>query len=92
MSDNVVAFDKLPDVPVMVTVTVPGAVVLAAVSVNALVLVEGFGLNEAVTPLGRPDADKLTFPLNPLCGVTVTVVVPFAPCKMLRLDGETESV
>lgn len=92
MSDSVVAFDKFPDVPVMVTVTVPVAAVLLAVNIKVLVLVEGFRLKDAVTPLGRPDADKLTLPLNPLCGVTVTVLVAFAPCMMLRLDGETESV
>jgi hypothetical protein len=87
----VVEFDKFPDVPVMVTVTVPVAAVPPAVSVNVLVLVVGFGLNDAVTPLGKPEADKLTLPLKPLCGVVVTVLLPFAPWTMLRLVGETES-
>ena len=61
----VVAFDKLPEVPVMVTVTVPLADVLVAVSINVLVLVVLVGLKEADTPLGRPEADKLTLPLKP---------------------------
>jgi len=56
---------KLPDVPVMVTGTVPMAAELLAVSVNVLAVLAGFGLNVAVTPLGRPDADKVTSPLNP---------------------------
>jgi len=60
-----VAFVKLPEVPVMVTVTVPVEAVLLAVSVKVLVLVVLLGLNDAVTPLGRPDADKLTLPLKP---------------------------
>jgi hypothetical protein len=64
--ERVVAFDKLPDAPVMVTETVPVAAALLAVSVNVLVVVVLPGLNDAVTPLGRPDADKVTLPLNPL--------------------------
>jgi hypothetical protein len=80
----------LPDVPVTVTVTVPVVAVLLAVSVNVLVLVVLLGLNEAVTPLGRPDADRLTLPVKPFCGVTVTVLVPLAPCTIVTLLGEAE--
>src|SRR6266849_952784 len=58
----------------MVTVTVPAVAVLLAVNVNVLVVVAGFVLNDAVTPPGSPDADKLTPPLKPLCGVTVILV------------------
>lgn len=61
----VVVFVKLPETPVMVTVTVPVAAVLLAVSVKPLALVVLFGLNEAVTPLGRPEADRATLPLKP---------------------------
>jgi hypothetical protein len=64
---------------VIVTAAVPIVAVLLAVSVNVLVAVAGFGLNDAVTPLGRPDADKVTPPLKPFCGVTVIVLVPPAP-------------
>jgi hypothetical protein len=66
VSEIVVALDKLPDVPVIVTVAVPVAAVLLAVSVNALALAVLAGLKDAVTPLGRPEADKLTLPLKPL--------------------------
>jgi hypothetical protein len=83
---------KLPDVPVMVTVTVPGVAALPAASVKVLVAVAGFALNDAVTPLGKPDADKLTLPLKPFCGVTVIVLVPLVPCVMLRLLDDAERV
>src|SRR5712664_911760 len=85
-----VVFVKLPEIPVTVTVTVPVAAVLLAVSVNVLVLVVLLGLNDAVTPPGKPDADKLTLPLKPFCGVTVMVLVPLAPCTIVTLFGELE--
>ena len=66
-------------VPVMVMVDVPVLAVLAAVSVSELVLVVEAGLNEAVTPVGRPDAERATAPLNPPDGTTVMVSVPDAP-------------
>src|SRR6266404_1785500 len=90
--ETVVLCDKLPEIPVTVTVTVPTIAVLLAVSVNVLVLAVLPGLNDAVTPLGRPDADKLTLPLKPFCGVTVMVLAPFVPWTTLRLLGEVESV
>jgi hypothetical protein len=78
----VVVCVRVPDVPVMVTVIVPVVAVPLAVSVNVLLFVAevvGLGLNAAVTPLGRPEADKLTLPLKPFCGVTVTVLCPLLP-------------
>src|SRR5438132_1427022 len=48
-------------VPVIVTVDIPVAAVLLAVSVKVLIVlvgVVGFVLNDAVTPFGRPDAAK----------------------------------
>jgi len=89
---TVVVLVKPADEPVRVTVTVPVAATPLAVSVNVLVLAVLLGLNEAVTPLGRPDADKLTLPLKPFCGVTVMVPAPLAPWVMLRLLGDAESV
>jgi hypothetical protein len=85
---------KLPEVPVTVTVAVPVVAVLLAVRVKVLVvvvLVVLVGLKEAVTPFGRPEADKLTLPLKPFCGVTVIVLVPLAPCVSVKLLGEVES-
>jgi|SRR5579864_2071017 len=79
VSDRVVVLVKLPEVPVMLTLTVPVLAVLLAVRVKVLVLVVLVGLNEALTPVGKPEADKLTLPLKPFCGVIVIVLVPLAP-------------
>jgi len=66
----VVVWLKVPDVdvPLIVTVNVPPAALLLAVNVTVLLVVGGFtviGLNDAVTPLGRPEADKVTPLLKP---------------------------
>ena len=79
---SVVVAVTLPDTPVIVTVDVPVVAVALAVRVSVLVVVVGFGANPAVTPLGRPDALKVTLPLKPFCGVTVMVLVPLLPCAM----------
>jgi len=70
---------KLPDVPVMVTVAVPVVAVLLAVSVRTLLPVVGFVPKDAVTPLGKPEAARVTLPLNPLTSCTVMVLVPLLP-------------
>jgi hypothetical protein len=62
---TVVVCVKLPEVPVIVTVAVPVVAVALAVSVKALEVVAGFGLNAAVTPVGKPDAAMVTLPLKP---------------------------
>ena len=61
------------------TVEVPVAAVLLAVSVKELVVVADAGLKDAVTPLGKPDADKLTLPLKLFRGATVIVLEPLDP-------------
>lgn len=90
--ESVVELDRLPDEPVIVTVDVPVVAALLAVSVNVLVPVALVGLNEAVTPEGKPDADKLTVPLKPLSALTVMVLVPLAPWTMVKVLGDAESV
>jgi hypothetical protein len=92
VSETVVVADKFPDEPETVTVTVPVAAVLVAESVSVLAPVVLAGLKAAVTPAGKPEADKLTPPLKPFCGVTVMVLVPLAPCAIVRLLGEAETV
>ncbi len=72
----VVVCIKLPESPVTVTVAMPVAAVALAVKVRVLLLVAGLGLNAAVTPLGKPDAESVTFPLKPFIGVMVIVLVP----------------
>jgi hypothetical protein len=90
VSERVAVLVKVPDVPVTVTVDVPVVAVALEVSVNVLVPTVLLGLKEAVTPLGKPEADKLTLPVKPFCGATVIVLVPMAPCTMLMLAGDTE--
>ncbi len=75
----VVVAVRLPDVPVIVSVLLLDGAELLAVSVNTLVPEVGFALHEAVTPLGRPDTARSTFPVNPYCGVTVMVDCPEPP-------------
>lgn len=69
----------------------PVGAVIAAASVRVLEVAAGFGLNDGVTPLGTFEAEKLTLLTKPLCGVTLTVVVPFCPCVTLTLLGDAES-
>jgi hypothetical protein len=64
-SDKVVVSVKLPEVPVMVSVLVPTLAVLLAVRVRVLVPVVEVGEKEALTPLGRPDRESFTLPVNP---------------------------
>jgi len=90
--DTVAMLVKLPEVPVMVTVAAPVVAVLLAVSVRALELVVLVGLKDAVTPLGKPEAERLTLLLKPFCGATVIVLVPLAPCVIAILFGDAESV
>ena len=80
-----------PDVPVMVTVAVPVVAVELAVSVTTLVEVVGLVPKVALTPDGKPEADKVTLPVNPFDRVTVMVLVPLVPCVTVRLEGEADS-
>ena len=56
---------RLPEVPIIVTVAVPGAALPLVVKVIVLVLVAGLGVKAAVTPEGRFAVEKFTFPVNP---------------------------
>jgi len=69
----------LPEVPVIVIVAVPDAAALLAENVATLELAVGLGEKTAVTPLGSPDALRVTLPENPYCGVTVKVPLALAP-------------
>ena len=78
-SAMVVVADSLPEVPVIVTVAAPRVAELLAVSVSTLLPVVGLVPNAAVTPLGRPEAARVTLPENPFAGATVMVLVPLPP-------------
>ena len=92
VSATVVEFAKVPHVPVTVTVAGPVIATLLAISVNVLEPVVGFGLYKAVTPLGKPETDKVTLLLKPFCGATVIAVMPLPPCGIPKLLGDAESV
>ena len=59
-----------PDVPVIVTVLGPTAVVLLVVKITVDVLVVGLVEKLAVTPAGRLVAESVTLPEKPFCGAT----------------------
>src|SRR5690349_11562953 len=90
MREIATVFVKLPDVPVIITGKVPTAAVPAVVRVRVLVVEVVAGLNDGVTPAGRPEADKLTLPVKPNCGVMVTVFVLVVPCVIVMLLKEVE--
>ena len=91
VSETDVVCDNVPDVPVIVTALVPVVAVLLAVKVTTLVPVVGFVPNVAVTPVGRPDAERVTLPVKPPLGVTVIVELPLLPCVTVKLLGEADS-
>ena len=72
MRAKVVVTVRAPDLPVIVTLYCPTAAELLAVSVSMLDPVVGFGKKDAVTPLGRPEAERVTLPVNPFRGVRLT--------------------
>lgn len=72
----------------IVTVAAPVVAVVLAVSVRTLVEVAGLVPNVAVTPDGRPEADKVTLPVKPPMSVTEIVLVPLDPCATERLVGD----
>src|SRR5215472_7456034 len=81
-----------PEVPLMVTVNAPVVAVLLAVNVTTLLPVVGFVPNAAVTPLGKPEAARVTLPVNPPVSVTVMVSVALAPCVTESDDADGDSV
>jgi hypothetical protein len=66
---------RLPEPPLIVTVVVPRVAAPFAVRVRVLVPPALVGLKDASTPLGRPEAEKLTLPEKPFWGMTVMLSV-----------------
>ena len=83
---------KLPEVPVMVTLEVPIVAVPPAKRVRVVEAGSGLEVKDAVTPVGRPDGEKVTLPVKPFRGDTVMALKLEVPCTMARLAGEVESV
>jgi hypothetical protein len=76
---------RLPEVPVSVTVAFATGAEPLAVKVSVLLEVAGFREKDAVTPAGRPERERLTVPLNPYSGVTLTEAEVVLPWPTLRL-------
>src|SRR5580704_6369232 len=78
----------------MVTVVGPPVVAVAlAVRVSVLDPVVGFGLNDAVTPLGNVEVtDIVTLPVKPPTSVTEIVLVLLLPCATLTELGDGDRV
>ena len=74
----------------MATVTVPVVAETEAVKVTRLVVAVGLVPKDAVTPLGKPEADKATVPAKPFIGFTVMVLEPEFPCATVTLEGAAE--
>lgn len=91
VSEMLVVWVNVPDVPVMVTFDVPVVAVELAVNVTTLVDVVGLVPKVAVTPAGKPDAERLTEPVKPFRSVTDTVLLPLLPWVTLNEEGDAES-
>jgi hypothetical protein len=91
---SVIVVDELwlPEVPVIVTVTVPEAAVFVAFKVRVLLDVAGLGLKDAVTPLGSPVADRVTLPENPFASLIAMVLVALPLFASVREFGVAVSV
>ena len=87
---TVVVRVRLPEVPVMVTVAKPRVAVLEAVRVSVLLLVALAGLKDAVTPAGRPVAERATEPVKLLRAVTMIVLVPEVLWTTLTGEADNE--
>jgi hypothetical protein len=74
----VVAF-SVPEVPVIVTVDAPIVAVALAVNVSTSVVAVGLVTLVRVTPLGMPEAARVTVPEKPFRSVTVTVTLQLLP-------------
>jgi hypothetical protein len=81
---------RLPDLPVTVTVDVPGTAAAVTVRVTARLADVVPGPNDPRTPAGRPDRLTVTEPVKPFCGVRVSALFALAPGAMLRAAGETD--
>ena len=81
---------RLPDVPVIVTVSGPTVALPEAVNVNTLPPVVLAGLNDPVTPTGRPLTDRATDPAKLLSGVTIMVLLPLVPWTTLTGEADRE--
>jgi hypothetical protein len=79
VNTTVVDAVSVPEVPVTVTVAVPTVAELLVIRLSTLLPVAGLAAKAAVTPLGRPDAARVTLPVNPFWPEIAMVDEPDAP-------------
>src|ERR1700686_4943193 len=89
---SLVIVARVPDVPDIEMVDIPTVAALVAVSVSMLVVTALAGLNDAVTPAGRPETVRFTAPLNPFCAFTVMVLPTLAPAATDAVEDDVVSV
>ena len=70
--------------------TVPKAALLLTERVSVLDEDALAGLNDTLTPLGTPEAARLTLLEKPLAGMILTVAVPLPPGCTLTPPGASE--
>jgi hypothetical protein len=78
---------KLPDFPVIVTLAAPTVALALAVNVSVLAAAVLAGLNDAVTPVGRPETVNATIPLNPFAGKMAILAAAPPPSNTLTPVG-----
>jgi len=83
-----------PEAPVMVTVTGVEVIVAESLAVRVSTWVPAVepAAKEAVTPPGRPPAERETVPEKPPTSVIAIVVVPLPPWATDTVAGEAERV
>ena len=87
VSVSVTVWVKLPATPVTVTLALPSAAPAAALRESVVEPVALAGEKEAVIPLGKLPAEKVTLPLNPPLGTTLMPAFTLPPCVTLTLAG-----
>ena len=76
----------------MVKPAVRAVAVLLAVNVRGLLPEPEMlvGLNDAVTPLGKPGTDKVTLLLKPFTELSEIMLVPLVPCVIATAPGDAD--
>ena len=90
VSETAVVWMRPPELPQIVIWAKPSDAAVEAVNVSVLVPVVVLGLKDAVTPAGRPRAERATEPVKLFMPVTAMVLTPALPWTTLRLLGEAE--
>jgi hypothetical protein len=83
---------RLPDVPVIVAVYVPGATALPAVKVTTLEVVVLGVANDALIPVGSPEMESDTVLVKPPAPTIETLPVSMELTGRVRLAGDADKL